>query len=114
MTSSSFSPDPFVPLGRQDLAPEDLARRLRWRARRGLLENDLLIQAFFEQRQGFITQAEHDGLARLLNLTDGDLMDLILARREPDGDLDVAEVRQVLVSLRSVRLKPEGREGRGP
>lgn len=110
--TSSFLPDPFVQLGRQDLAPEDLARRLRWRARRGLLENDLLIEEFFTRRQGQITRDEHDGLARLLDLTDGDLMDLLLARREPEGDLDCPEVRAVLLALRAVRLQPAGSPGR--
>ena len=54
--------------------------RLRWRSRRGLLENDII-------------------LTRLLDLADNPLMDLILARREPEGDVDLPHVRALLARL---------------
>lgn len=83
------------------LAPEDLARRLRWRARRGLLENDLILERFFARHQDSLNHSDHDGLAHLLNLTDNDLMSLLLGREEPEGDLDCPQVHGVLHKLRS-------------
>jgi antitoxin CptB len=83
------------------LAPEAWARRLRWRSRRGLLENDLLLEHFFQQWQGRITLADHDGLARLLDLSDNDLLDLLVGREAPQGDLDCPEVWSVLEKIRA-------------
>lgn len=74
--------------------------RLRWRARRGLLENDLFLQRFFDRYEHDLSDQDVAGLTRLLDLTDNDLMDLLLARREPDGELAVPEVTRVLGRLR--------------
>ncbi|EEE08232.1 TPR repeat protein [Burkholderia multivorans CGD2M] len=41
-------------------------------------------------------------LSRLLDLSDNDLMDLLLARKEPEGDLDSPEVHRLLEMLRNV------------
>jgi len=67
-----------------------------------LLENDLIIERFFQKHQGSLSQSDHDGLAQLLDLTDNDLMDLLLARVEPPGELDNAPVRSVLAKLQQV------------
>jgi len=40
-------------------------------------------------------------LTRLLELSDNDLMDLLLARKEPEGDLADADVVRVLEMLRT-------------
>ncbi|NBW00301.1 MAG: hypothetical protein EBR85_01060 [Betaproteobacteria bacterium] len=107
-----MQPDPFA-LARPTtdsehaLAPEAWARRLRWRSRRGLLENDLLLEHFFQYWQDRITVADHDGLARLLDLSDNDLLDLLVGREEPQGDLDRPEVRSVLEKIRA--RDPAGR-----
>jgi len=74
--------------------------RLRWRARRGLLENDLFLQRFFDRYEHDLSDQDVAGLTRLLDLTDNDLMDLLLGRREPDGELAVPEVTRVLGRLR--------------
>jgi antitoxin CptB len=47
-----MTPDPFVEGRSPELAPEDTVRRLKWRARRGLLENDLLLERFFNRTEG--------------------------------------------------------------
>ncbi len=84
-----------------DQTPDaDVLRRLRWRCRRGLLENDLFIDRFFEQHGTHLTNALVQGLLHLMDLPDNDLLDLLLARKEPQGDLDNAEVRQVLLMMR--------------
>ncbi len=74
--------------------------RLKWRCRRGMLENDLLIERFFARHGHCITARQAEGLQALTDLADNDLLDLLLARREPDGALDRPEVREVLILLR--------------
>jgi antitoxin CptB len=76
-------------------------RRLRWRARRGLLENDLLLTRFLDRHEAALTDAEVAGLDRLLDLTDNDLMDLLLGRREPGDELADADARRVLLRVRA-------------
>ncbi|MCG2583101.1 succinate dehydrogenase assembly factor 2 [Massilia sp. TS11] len=74
--------------------------RLRWRARRGLLENDLILTRFLDAHEDGLSDAEVDALTRLLNLSDNDLMDLMLGRKEPDGDIDLPHVHALLARLR--------------
>src|SRR6187455_413590 len=74
--------------------------RLRWRCRRGLLENDLLIERFFQRQGGTISAAQARGLESLMALADNDLLDLLLRRTEPSAALDRPEVREVLALLR--------------
>ncbi|AOK32548.1 hypothetical protein WS67_08155 [Burkholderia singularis] len=76
--------------------------RLRWRARRGLLENDLIFERFFERHEHDLSDADVSALSRLLDLSDNDLMDLLLARKEPEGDLAGPEMSRLLEMLRSV------------
>ena len=61
--------------------------RLRWRCRRGMLENDLVLERFLDARGAAITEDEVAMLDRLLDLTDNDLWDLIAGRAEPDDAL---------------------------
>jgi antitoxin CptB len=58
--------------------------RLRWRARRGLLENDLVLERFLAARGDALTDDEVATLDRLLDMTDNDLWDLIAGRAEPE------------------------------
>lgn len=74
-------------------------RRLRWRGRRGLLENDLVITRFLDRREAVLTDPEVAGLDELLDLSDNELLDLILARTEP-GEQFSAPALQVLTQLR--------------
>lgn len=75
--------------------------RLRWRARRGLLENDLIITRFLDAHETTLTDEEVDAFSRLLDLADNELLDLLLARKEPEGDVDLSHVHQLLTRLRS-------------
>ena len=74
--------------------------RLKWRSRRGLLENDILIERFFARYGSCITLRQADGLQALMELSDNDLLDLLLARCEPAGELDCPAVREVLAQMR--------------
>ncbi len=80
--------------------------RLRWRCRRGLLENDLFIERFFTRHSETLTPQQAAGLERLMDLADNDLLDLLLARREPQGELDRPDVRNVLAQLRTQGRTP--------
>ena len=75
--------------------------KLRWRCRRGLLENDLFIERFFLRFSETLTEDQAQGLRVLMDLSDNDLLDLLLARREPDGDLERDDVKQVLRMMRA-------------
>jgi len=74
--------------------------KLRWRCRRGLLENDLLLERFFATHGSHITERQGWLLEELMQLADNDLMDLLLRRREPQGELDRPEMKQLLELLR--------------
>ena len=73
---------------------------LKWRSRRGLVENDLFIEQFFATYGSQLTRRHATGLSALMDLADNDLMDLFLRRKEPEGQLDTQEVREVLEMLR--------------
>jgi len=75
--------------------------RLRWRARRGLLENDLIITRFLDAHETELTDADIKGLALLLAMGDNDLLDILLSRAEPEGPLDCPEVHDVLSRIRA-------------
>ena len=75
--------------------------RLRWRARRGLLENDLIFERFFERYEQNLSDADVGSLTALLELSDNELMDLLMARTEPEGNLADPATRHVLALLRS-------------
>lgn len=74
--------------------------RLRWRARRGLLENDLILTRFLDAHETELTDEEVDALTRLLDLSDNALMDLVLARKELEGEVDLPHVHALLQRLR--------------
>lgn len=58
--------------------------RLRWRARRGLLENDLIITRYLDACEDQLTDEDVTALTQLFELGDNDLLDLLLARKEPE------------------------------
>jgi len=82
-----------------DLDPHALGR-LKWRCRRGLLENDLLIERFFARHGGEMTPARARALELLMSLSDPDLLDLLLARTQPAGELDRQDVHDLLLLMR--------------
>jgi antitoxin CptB len=74
--------------------------KLKWRCRRGLLENDLFIERFFTRHEASLTQAQAQGLQVLMDLSDNDLLDLFLARKQPEGELVRDDVIEVLRLMR--------------
>jgi antitoxin CptB len=76
--SASAAPAPALP-------PLDARRlaRLRWRCRRGMLENDLLLTRFLDRRGAALGEADVAALDRLLDLPDGELWDVLCRRPGP-------------------------------
>jgi antitoxin CptB len=75
-------------------------RRVRWRSRRGLLENDIVLTRYLDAHEQTMTPEQLLALDQLLDLTDPDLLDLILRRTEPAGELDRPPVHRLLAALR--------------
>ena len=76
--------------------------RLRWRARRGLLENDLMLTKYLDMCETLLTDVDVSALTQLFELGDNELLDLLLARIEPMGALDRPAVRAVLSNIRAL------------
>ncbi|MEY4507331.1 MAG: hypothetical protein RL297_1909 [Pseudomonadota bacterium] len=85
------------------LIDERALSKLRWRCRRGLLENDLFIERFFDRHASGLTVSQAQALGVLMDLSDNDLLDLLLARRVPEGELARDDITQVLGMLRAAR-----------
>ncbi|WP_219210231.1 FAD assembly factor SdhE [Variovorax boronicumulans] len=82
-----------TPLGERRLS------KLKWRCRRGLLENDLFIARFFERHESGMTERQAQAMETLMDLSDHDLMDLFMRRTEPDAgwaDADVVDLLRLL------------------
>ncbi|MEO8859704.1 MAG: succinate dehydrogenase assembly factor 2 [Burkholderiaceae bacterium] len=80
--------------------------RLRWRCRRGLLENDLFLERFLRQHGASLTGKRARSLNQLLELSDNDLLDLLLGKRtlaQVDSKLDQDDVSEILGMLKENR-----------
>ncbi len=85
--------DRNTPLGERALS------KLRWRCRRGLLENDLFIERFFNRHAPDLTVGQARGMYVLMDLSDNDLMDLLLKRKPLESEMATEEVSEVLSML---------------
>lgn len=90
--------------GDEALLDERALSKLRWRCRRGLLENDLLIERFFGRYESLLTVGLARGLNELMELADNDLLDLLLRRREQAAIPLGEESIKVLEMLRLPRV----------
>ena len=73
--------------------------KLRWRCRRGLLENDLFIERFFNRHAAELTVGQARGMYALMELADNDLLDVLLGRphtQEVTKDMQVQSVLHLL------------------
>ena len=57
--------------------------RLRWRCRRGLLELDLILQAFLERHWEGLDAGQRELFSELLELPDNELLECALGRAAP-------------------------------
>ena len=78
--------------------------RLKSDARRGLLENDLILQRFFERYGAQLNAEDGAVLTQLLALDDNDLMDLLIGRKDSvaavEKEADKPSFKAVLQRLR--------------
>ncbi|MEN9436563.1 MAG: hypothetical protein RIR09_1218 [Pseudomonadota bacterium] len=80
--------------------------KLKWRCRRGLLENDIFIERFFRRFGDSLTVRHAIALEMLMDLSDNDLLDVNMARRtlaQVSPELVRDDVSEVLSMLRETR-----------
>ncbi len=88
------------------LLDERALSKLRWRCRRGLLENDLFIARFFDRHDKTLNVRQAQALGVLMDLSDNDLLDLFLARKsllQVEATLDSADFQEILKMVRETR-----------
>lgn len=93
-----------APVLPDDLVDERALSKLRWRCRRGLLENDIFIARFFKKFEATLTVKQAQGLSALMELSDNDLLDLHLGRKsltQVQPDLERDDTSEVLSMLRA-------------
>ena len=76
--------------------------RLKSDARRGLLENDLILQRFFDRHAADLSVEDGQVLKQFLALDDNDLMDLLLGRKE---ELEVLKEVSLLPSYPKLMMQ---------
>jgi antitoxin CptB len=77
--------------------------KLRWRTRRGLLENDLFIERFFNKFDSQLTVRHANSLNALMDLSDNDLLDLHLNRKtlaQIRPEFDTPDIQAILSMLK--------------
>ena len=87
-----------------ELLDERGLSKLKWRCRRGLLENDIFIDRFFKKFSETLTVRQATALGLLMDLSDNDLLDVQLARKslsDVSSPLDREDVHEVLSMLRT-------------
>ena len=67
----------------EDVLDDREVAKLRWRCRRGLVENDLFIEQFFANHGSRLTHRQAQGITTLMDLADNDLLDLCLLYTSP-------------------------------
>ena len=90
------APVPMAPAVRA--ADDRSLARLRWRCRRGMLENDLLLTRFLDRRGDGISDGEIAALDTLLDMSDNDLWGLLSGRQE-SADVAVAPLLECLRTI---------------
>ena len=73
--------------------------RLRWRARPGLLETDLITTRFMDQYEAELTDTDVSALSLLFVLGVNELIDVLLARTEPYGVYDTHDTLTLVVKM---------------
>jgi succinate dehydrogenase flavin-adding protein (antitoxin of CptAB toxin-antitoxin module) len=76
--------------------------RIRWHCRRGMLELDLVLNAFVQRHLATLTPRELDTFRGILERPDPELLDLVMAHTDPE---DTAE-RELIRLMRAVTTSP--------
>ena len=78
-----------------------IKKKIIWRARRGLLENDIILKRFFSIYQKDLSEDEWLALEKLLDKTDNELLDIILDIEKLNKNALSPETLSILSKLRS-------------
>jgi antitoxin CptB len=70
-------------------------RRLRWRCRRGLLELDLVLEAFLDHKYDSLSMRDRELFSRLLETPDNTLLAWLHGTETPDD----REIQHFLIRL---------------
>ncbi|WP_322997246.1 succinate dehydrogenase assembly factor 2 [Castellaniella sp.] len=84
-----------------DLTDLDRAR-LRWRARRGLLENDLIITRFLDLHEAQLSEVDVRALTQLFDMGDNELLDVLLGRSDVSGIYDTPDIRRLVEQMKAL------------
>ncbi|TAL78451.1 MAG: succinate dehydrogenase assembly factor 2 [Burkholderiaceae bacterium] len=76
--------------------------RLRWRARRGLLENDLIITRYLDRFEPQLTDTDVSALSQLFEMGDNELLAVLLGRAELEGVYDTPDLRRLVSQMREL------------
>ena len=80
---------------------DDVARKhalIRWHARRGLLENDLLLTRFLDAELLLMDATEMALVEALLRWNDNDLLDVLMGRKRCDDVRFVPLVERIMAA----------------
>jgi antitoxin CptB len=76
-----------------------MLERVRWRCRRGMLELDLVLDAFLKRYLPSLAPGELDALRALLERPDPELLDYVMGHQDPGG----REERELVALMRTVK-----------
>ena len=71
--------------------PHPIRSQVRWRCHRGMLELDLILLPFFDQKYDQLSILEQKAFIRLLEFSDPELYTCLLTEERPD-DKEISEI----------------------
>uniref|UniRef100_A0A0Q9YKK0 FAD assembly factor SdhE n=2 Tax=Candidatus Berkiella aquae TaxID=295108 RepID=A0A0Q9YKK0_9GAMM len=75
--------------------------KLRWACRRGMLELDLFLVPFFENKYDSLPLAEQGNFEEMLHHTDPELLSWLMGHETPT----VANIQTIVTKIREFRLQ---------
>ena len=83
------------------MIPKDELNRMRWAARRGMLELDLVLEPFVDQRYASLDEADRRRFQHLMGCEDQQLYSWLLQREVPEDPEAHGIVEQILAFTRT-------------
>ncbi|MCX2976640.1 succinate dehydrogenase assembly factor 2 [Candidatus Marimicrobium litorale] len=81
---------------------QEEVRRMQWAARRGMLELDLVLEPFVNQRYSELSDSDRAIFQRLMLREDQELFSWLLQREAPEDKELAAIIKQILKFARTV------------
>lgn len=88
------------------MIPDEEINRMRWAARRGMLELDLVLEPFVSACYSELNKADRQRFGQLMQCEDQDLFGWFLQRKEPE-DQELASIVKKILNF--ARTAPEDR-----